>query len=147
MSARHSSGRCHSLASLSALRYSTYDVDAEAIDCESDGLDLVGGLHVHICSDGTHAGVRRRALSGGCSSGRVGGGRGGVQRVVIHDACHDPSGVKRILVGGGSLVGRGTSLYVCDRRQDLVGAPGGGRFCHGRFREHQRCGDSPLGMA
>ena len=146
MSARPFRALLHTLASLSVLRYSTYDADCDADHSESDRSDLA----LSLCGD-THTGIaqvclRRSAVFGVGADGRVGGDRRIIQWMVAYGACDDPGGIERILVGGGPIVGGGTCVHVSGRWNNVGGASGSGRFCDGRFREHQRCGDSPIGM-
>lgn len=112
MSVRHSSSQSHGLAPLLTLRYSLTDVDGEASNCHSDGLDLVGGLCDYANAGGSYAGAGRCAVRGVCFGGELGRGRGFVQRVVAYVAYHEPGGIERILDDGGPLVGRGAYVHV-----------------------------------
>ena len=146
MSARPSRDLFQTLASLSALRYSPYDADGDASDRKSDDLDLVDGLCSDACSGGSHTGAGRRAVCGVCFGDRNSRGRGVVQRVVAHGPYHDSGGIEGLLVGGRVFAERRTCVYVSGRWNDVGGTSGGGRFCDGRFREHQRYSDGPIGM-
>jgi hypothetical protein len=129
------------LASLLELRYAGPDVPCDANIYSREPAALVFCLFSDAQTGATQVRFRRDPVLGVSSCGKVGFTGGVLQRMVTDSSSDGAGWIRRPLVGGGAVIGRGTCVHVSDRRHQVDRASAGTGFRDGRIWEYQRhCG-------